>query len=285
MQMLSKNTVTNKFTFEAKGFKPAELESAILCIEIGKDFFNYALFSKNKDVLALKSMQSQQYGVTGVLPSLFIESDKLLQHSFSKVYISVADVPYTIVPNAFYAEEDKASYLHFATGAQNNQTILSDDISHSESKLIYSIDKNIKEQLDKYYPNHHLISTISNQLNNIPVAKKNKAAAYLNFRRDSVDLILVKDKVVFCNSFSVISPEDLIYFVLSSLELNNFEVQDTQFVIYGETETNSLWIKLMKKYIKHIDFAGIEKQFKKPLEINNMPSHYYYHLINLIHCA
>lgn len=285
MQMLSKNTVTNKFSFEVKGFKPADLELATLCIELGKDFFNYAVFSKNQEILLLKSLQSQQYGVSGILPSLFIENEKILNHSFNKVFISLADVPYTIVPNAFYNETDKETYLNFAVGAQNNQITLSDDITKIESKIIYSIDRKVKEQLDQYFPNHHLMSAIACELAVVSPSKYRKASAQLNFRRDSVDLILSKDKVVFCNSFSVLSPEDLIYFVLSALELNEFAPQDTLFTIYGETETNSLWIKLLKKYIKHIDFASIDKQFKKPLEINGTSSHYYFHLLNLIHCA
>ncbi|HEY1039032.1 MAG TPA: DUF3822 family protein [Bacteroidia bacterium] len=286
MQKVGKNTISTKFSWEAKGLKPADLEKSSLCIELGNDFLNYALFSPAKEPLVLKSLQSKQFGGSNSVDA-FIEYDEILSHSFQKVFISLQNVNYTLVPKAFYKEEEKNTFAQFNSGQKKDVHIITDDVKRIDAKLVYSINNALKKSIDKHFPNHHTRAAVGLQMETALMEKGKSAAketAYLNFKKDAIDLILSKDKPVFCNSFSVISPEDLLYFVLAAFEQSNFNPASTQLLITGETETNSLWIKLLKKYIKNISFAVIEKQFKKPLEISNMPSHYYYHLLNQIHC-
>ncbi|MDP2385418.1 MAG: DUF3822 family protein [Bacteroidota bacterium] len=287
---MGKNTIAVKFSWETKGLKPADLEKSSLCLELGNDFLNYAIFSANKEPLILKSLQSKQFGAIKSIDS-FIEQDELLAHTFQKVFISLQNVSYTLVPKAFYKEEEKDTFIRFNSGAKKDALVFADDIKRIEAKLVYAIAPALKKSIDKHFPNHHtkaavslIIETALLEKGNPPAGRAGTEIAYLNFKKDSVDLVLCNEKPVFCNSFSVISPEDLLYFVLAAFEQNNFNPASAQLVVTGETETNSLWIKLLKKYIKHISFAVIDKQFKKPLEIPNMPAHYYFHLLNLIHC-
>ncbi len=283
MQKVGKNTIAAKFSWETKGLKPADLEKSSLCLELGNDFLNYAIFSTNKEPLVLRSLQSKQFGALKSIEP-FVEQDELLSLTFQKVFISLQNVSYTLVPKAFYKEEEKDTFIRFNSGAKKDALVFADDIKRIEAKLVYAIDPALKKSIDKHFPNHHTKAAVSLLIDTALLEKNKQETAYLNFKKDSVDLVLCNEKPVFCNSFSVISPEDLLYFVLAAFEQNNFNPAAAQLVVTGETETNSLWIKLLKKYIKHISFAVIDKQFKKPLDIQNMPAHYYFHLLNLIHC-
>ncbi len=283
MQRTEKNAITVKFSWEAKGLKPADLEKGTLCIELGNDFLNYVVFSPAKEPLALKSLQSKQFGQLKSIEG-FVNQDELLSHTYQKVLISLQNVSYTLVPKAFYNEEEKETFVKFNIGSKKDSLFFTDDVKRLDAKLIYSIDESLKKNIDKYFPNHHTKAAVSQMIDSAKAEKAKISTAHLHFRKDGVDLILCKDKPVFCNSFSVISPEDLLYFVLASFEQNSFDQNEVQLIITGEAETNSLSVKLLKKYIKNISFANINKQFKKPLEITNTPDHVYFHLLNQIHC-
>jgi hypothetical protein len=283
MQKTSRNNISERFSWQAKRLAPPDFEKAGLCMEIGSDSLNYAVFSSGKEPVALKSIGFKQFSKNNSI-SNFFEQEEILQHSFSKVFISLQQVAYTLVPRAFYKETDKEAFLDFNCGPKKNRIVLVDDVQRMDAKLVYETDAELKKTIDRLFPNHHVKALISQLIDHPALVSTAKETVFLHFRKDAIDLVLHKGSPVFCNTFAVLSPEDLLYFVLASCNQYTFDPVSLQLVITGETETNSPAVKLLKKYMKNISFAIIDRQFKKPLEISGMTSHYYYHLLNRIHC-
>ncbi|MCD6065571.1 MAG: hypothetical protein K0S33_397 [Bacteroidetes bacterium] len=284
MQKTVRNNISEKFSWQAKKLVPADLDKACLCMEIGADSLGYAVFSPGREPLVLKSLQNKQFTVQANFIEGYFDREDILQHSFAKVLISIRDVPYTLVPRAFYKEEDKELFLKFNCGPAKNTVILTDEVQRMDAKLLYAMDADLKKNIDKLFPSHHTKSAVSLLIDHSMPEKTAKDTAFLHFRKDAVDLVVYRNSPLFCNSFSVLSPEDLLYFVLASFEQFAFDPATVKLVITGETETNSFAVKLLTKYIKSVSFALIDRQFKKPLDIPGMPSHYYYHLLNRIQC-
>ena len=173
MQKVGKNTISTKFSWEVKGLKPADLEKSSLCIELGNDFLNYALFSPTKEPLVLKSLQSNKFGGAGSIDA-FLEYDEILNHSFQKVFISLQNVNYTLVPKAFYKEEEKNTYAQFNSGQKKDILIIADDVKRIDAKLVYGISNTLKKSIDKHFPNHHTRAAVGLQIEAAHTEKGNQ---------------------------------------------------------------------------------------------------------------
>jgi hypothetical protein len=283
MQKALRNNISERFSWQAKRLAQADFEKAGLSMEIGPDSLSYAIFSSAREPVIVKSIGFKQFGQHNSINGFF-EQEEVLQHGFSKVFISLQQVAYTLVPRAFYREADKEAFLEFNCGPKKGRIVLTDEIRQMDAKLVYEADAELKKTIDKLFPNHHTSALVSQLIDHPAPVQAAKETVFLHFRKDAIDLVLHRGSPVFCNSFAVLSPEDLLYFVLASCSQYGFDPASVQLMITGETETNSLAVKLLKKYMKHISFAVIDRQFKKPLEITGMASHYYYHLLNRIHC-
>ena len=283
MTMLSKDQLVDKFSFSAKNSSGFDAEQATLCLEISNDSLMCLIITTENEIQMIKHLQVNN-GYTKLNLSEALASEELFKSRFKKVLISCFDLPYTIVPTAFFDETKKAEFLQFTTLIGKQDVFLHDEIHSIESKLIYSIDESIKNILDKFFPNHHLICGTTQLIQSFLPSKKNKQSALIHFRKNAFDLLLHQKKIIFCNSFSIITAEDVLYFLLSSIELNQFNPSEMEVFISGEIEKDSIWMKMIKKYFQTISYVTINDFQSDLLPFETDKQHQFSQLFNLSHC-
>jgi len=282
--MLSKDQFIEKFNFVAtKKSADFDAEQAILCIEIYNEGLLFLIYTNDKQIQYLKHVQVK-IGHQKLNLSEAITNEVVLKLRFKKVFISYFDLSYTIVPTAFFDESKKEEFLKFSTIVGKNDLFLHDELPSLESKLIYSIDEEIKTKLTQFFPNHRLMCGISRIIYSFVSPKKNKPSALLHFRKNAFELLLHHKKIIFCSTFTIVTAEDVLYFLLSTVELNQFNPSEMDLIISGDIEKDSIWMKMINKYFPSIIYSA-PKDFQPdqlPFELNKQ--HQFYQLLNLIHC-
>ncbi len=283
MSMLSKDQLVDKYYFSAKNTKSFDAEQATLCIEISNDSFMCLLLTHQKEIQLIKQIQVKN-GHNKLNIEDILSADAIFKERFKKVIISCFDIPYTIVPTAFFDENKKEEFLQF-TNLNTNQTIfLHDELMAIESKMIYSIDASQRNTLNQFFPNNHLFCGPGLLIRSFNPIKKNKQTAFLYFRKNAIELLLHHKKIIFCNTFSIVTAEDVLYFLLSAVELNQFNQAEMDLIISGEIEKDSIWIKMIKKYFPTIIYSTIKDFQSDLLPFESAKQHQFYQLFNLIHC-
>jgi len=219
---------------------------------------------------------------TAINPSLtlidrlqFIFNNYQLTKNYQKVYISVLNSHFTLIPNAFKNETDNAQILKFGTGL----TTTKNTVEHSLTNLsfCYTLEQELKQYLEKTFPiafiRHAGAVTLSlfNTLSNF-----NNYDLFLNINFASIEIaVKQKNNLQFYNVFNYQTNEDIIYFLLFTLEQLNLNPLLVKIAIAGQIETTDALIVSLKKYIKHISFYVKENSV-----LNNIPNHYYFTVLN-----
>jgi hypothetical protein len=88
----------------------------------------------------------------------------------------------------------------------------------------------------------------------------------------------------FYNSFNYQNEEDLIYFLLYSLEQLQLDHKENELMIYGTIEPNSSASDLLSRYFKKIHF-NTAAEHRSITEAIGVPPHFYFSLLKQHLCA
>lgn len=222
---------------------------------------------------------------TNVNPSLtlieriqFIFNNYQITKNYQKVYISVLNSHFTLIPTAF-KNEINADILQFGTGL----TITKNTIEHSINNFIvcYTLDQELKQYLEKTFPIafiRHAGAVTLSLFNTLPTLINCDLLLNLNF--GSIEIaVKQKSNLQFYNVFNYQTNEDIIYYLLFTLEQLNLNPLLVKVVIAGQLKTTDNIIVSLKKYIKHINFI-INDTVIFPKNELTIPNHYYFTVLN-----
>lgn len=256
------------------------------CLEISATDMVTALFSTNNELVYL---QQYTYKSTEKINEFFehlVHTEAFFSKSYLNVYTSIINPLYTIVPTALFNTDNKEQWLKFNHAITGEISVLSDDVYSSDSKCVYAIDKKLKQLIDITFPNNHIkhkTTCITESLANI--ASKKYKSCLVHVGTDNFDIALYDKKMSFFNTFEYQSAEDFLYFILASLEQNNFSVDETEITLAGEIEIQSALYNTLKEYFPKIKFAVNNKAIILKNDFEKLPNHFYYSLFNLYLCA
>ncbi len=256
------------------------------CLEISASDMVTALFTHQNELVYL---QHYSYKTSEKISEVFehlIHTEVFFSHTYLNVYVDISNPLYTIVPTALYHTENKEQWLKFNHTVTAEINVLSDDLYSADSKCVYAVDEKLKSLIDQTFPNNHIkhkTSCITESLANI--ASKKYKSCLVHVGAENFDVALYNKKMLFFNTFEYQSVEDFLYFILASLEQNNFAIDETEIVIAGEIEAQSALYDTLKEYFPKIKFAVHNKTIILKNDFEKLPNHFYYSLFNLYLCA
>jgi hypothetical protein len=203
---------------------------------------------------------------------------------YVNVLINYFDKQFTLCPTNFYNADNLRSMLEFNVGSVENRLIVTDEIN-SDIKLIYAIDEQLKSTLDQLFPNHqlkHSLSVLSKlMLNAEEFAKEN---VLLSIHSNYIEVVLKQDhKLILANQFAIKTQEDVLYYVLFILEQYQLNPLFVNISVVGNVDSNSSLMSSIRKYIKNIRLATGHKSLNWT-EVQGMPQHFNYSLLNRLFC-
>ena len=215
----------------------------------------------------------------------FVNEFDLSKNNYNNIYINWLNKHFTLVPNSFYTADKAKELLDFNIGNIENETVLTNDVL-GDVKFVYSIPASFKNTLDKTFPKHDIkhFGYNSIQLFFDHFQLKN-ADVFLNIHNGSIELLIKKDKqLLLYNMFNTKSDEDILYYLMFSVEQFKLNTLTLKLSIAANRETGDELFKSIKKYIKQVNFVVSDKIIVRKETFESIPHHFYFILLNRLLC-
>ena len=98
-------------------------------------------------------------------------------------------------------------------------------------------------------------------------------------------IVLQKDKLFFQNTFSWISENDILYFILFSYEQLKLDTDKTELYIFGKVEKGDKIYSILYDYIRNIKFGATSKNLSFSKKLITINGHQYFGLFSQLLCV
>jgi hypothetical protein len=273
---------TQKKLFELKE-NPEKAD--VLVINLDVSGFEVALLSKDLTIIKTGELGFKEQPKNGDdLENYFIQlvsEFHLLQANYTSIYINWPGKNFTLVPSAYYKPEKARELLEFSVGKTDEETICVNDVK-PDIKLVFSIPTGLKNALDKTFPHHQLKHSGACLINLFFTHfQLKKTSVFLSIHEKQIELLVKKDKqLLLYNIFDIKSNEDILYYLLFSIEQFKLDPATLQLGISANRETHDELFEAVKKYIRHVSFGVTDKVIQRKEVFETLPHHFYFSLLN-----
>jgi len=248
----------------------------ILALKIGERHCCFAITDiSGKNLHQLAYYSSNQIDENS-LATLFSNHQEL-NDSFSKVMICY-DFNQTILMPEKYFNPEEANKLLKAVFALNNQSLTSiQSIPGYDLHNIYSTPKDVNDWVNRKFSNRKCFHNHSVGIQ----AMNNKDGLLIDFWEDEFSLIFTsKEKLLLAQTFSYSNPEDVLYYLLKTIQQFSFSQKEVKLTISGLIEKESALFKELYNYFLNIEFKNSYWQSD-----DEYPKHFFSSLNDLVQCA
>jgi len=209
-------------------------------------------------------------------------NERILQsgqpHSFS---MAVSGKPFTLVPNALFDENKKTEFFKFNCETGKDETVLYDRLRLLNAKNIYTVSNTLFDEAGKIFPGVRFFHGSSCFIEGLLYLNKNNDGkkAFADFS-DSTFILAVLDgkKLIYSNTFSFASPEDVAYYILFVYEQLNMSPEKVELVLSGSAEKDSNCFSLLYNYIRNVKFITLPDVFQYSYKFEEIQKHKYFSL-------
>ncbi len=256
-----------------------------LSIFVSSNSFQYAIFNNEfKNVVALQDVEFNEdklpeYDAIEMI-ALLCNNSLLYQKKFEKVNICILNIQFTLLPESFADATDMNELLNFTNG----QSKVGKSLTHKtkQCNFSYKLSNDWIDFFGKTFPNasirHSGAVQIGLLFEHLSLVNTN---LFLSIRTSLIEISVKKNnQLLFYNVFSFESKEDILYYLLSTMEQMELNPLSCKLSIASELETNDELIKIIKKYIKEVEFCVLDKSITFQKTNNQLPNHFYFTLLN-----
>lgn len=223
-----------------------------------KDGLQYQI-QKGKSVL-----EEYAYFVSEETPENLVSQklDEVLTKDFSEISVISALNHFTLMPEGFSEHE-----LGFDLISYNA------NVDSETEELMLSVNKKFGVQFYYTFPKdfYHKIKSLEKPtkfnfsgekfLNSVSL--KGGKEIHINLYHSQCEFFAFDRKnIILYNNLDVNSEVDFLYFIMFTLSKIGFGIEDTQFLVYGETTENETFISELRKFVRKlkIGFDNIPKE-------------------------
>lgn len=269
--------------FYGKNERPAE--PLILSVFIGSSTFMYAVsVQSSRQVVELCHAElDNSYDVKQTLKdriAFLVQNYLLHRQPFEKIFISILNSSFTLLPNAYASQLDVKSLLSFSSGNVLTKSPFQHHIK--DMSFCFSVEQELLNYLEKTFSNavirhagavniHLLFSEHS----------LSKANVFLTIYDKQLEIAAKeKNNLIFYNVFDFESDEDVLYYLLFAMEQFNLNPLHTSLAVASQRSVDNSLLKSIKKYVKQVNFVTSNPSVILSPELSKIPNHFYFTLLN-----
>lgn len=258
----------NKTLIKDSTFDSLQISNYHLSIELSEKSISYCIVDKNKYRCYL--LFSQNYESQNLLKIL--NEDEFITREFLSKSISFVNFPNTLIPKELYNEKDKKNIFSVNHSLTNEELV----IDELKSKIInlYAIPNTIFQTVKNVIPEAIIRSNSSILINNFLSLNNLQETMFLFLKDSYINIVVTNgDGLIFQNKFEYQTKEDLLFYVLFSIQQLNFSNEEINTVIYGNISKEEY--NILYQYIRNIKFGNKLKDISCSNEFNNIEDHCY----------
>ena len=202
------------------------------------------------------------------LDSIISESN-FTKQNITNVKLIVCNRLSSIVPKNLFEEKFSLEYLKYNAKLLKNDFAANDKIEEIGAINVYIPFVNVNNYLiEKFgaFNYYHYSTILIKKL--IKIANHKKTSFFVNIQLDSIQILIFKNKKLqLYNNFEIKEKEDIIYFLLLSIEQNKIDNKKTKISLHGITK-NDTYV-LLEKFISNLEIIDLSKKKAKTTGLNN----------------
>ncbi len=263
-------------------------EKCHLSVEIGLNNFSYCLFDTlTFTYILLKKFEFQAKDIKESCEKItnIIASEDLLQKEFYSSSLAFNNFPSTLVPTPFYKKEKNREILSFN---HEIEEVLTDKMHQMDAINIYSVPTELLNLINKSFPNTQKKCNSSILIDQLLLQneKTEKTIVYASIEKKKLEVcVLSENKLEFHNSFTTDTKEDLLYFLLFSMEQLGLSPEKTELVLLDDILKSDEKYNLLYEYVRNISFGNRSENLNFTKELESIKSHQYFCLFSQLLCA
>ncbi len=221
---------------------------------------------RNNDGHTLSKNKIKTVGYNQPVAGILIESLVDFKANYKQVFCALKQSFFVLVPDVLFSEDSAPEFLEGID--LKEKRVLFDRISRNGVVCVYAVECDLYEKLILRFPNciiRHFASVMIDHTLQTGFASQSIIAA-LDFEAEEFYLTLVnKSELLMSNRFSFNSPEDVLYFLLYSIEQFALSPNQCKVVIEGFAEKNTESVMLLNEYFEQVApneiYSNVEPEF------------------------
>ena len=212
-----------------------------------------------------------------------LEEEEVLKHLFSTVSIFYNFNTASLIPAAYFVEEEKNTVCDVMFGQDKTALCFHENVRGQAIKLLYRVPEKIYESLNNLFPKNIFAHSTSEQVglsgNDIPLLQ---CIIY----HSSIKVLLFKnDKIQLVQYFDYETPADVCYHLLNVCERFQISTASVNLVLCGMIDKDSGLYTEIYKYFLHVSFSKAVTAVNIGESLQELPPHFYHHLTALAQCV
>ncbi len=245
-----------------------------------------------QQVLALRSYdyakeQTANYTLAAGIKDI-CRSDTLLTSPFQSIRIGLLNHKSTLIPAPLFQKDQLHTYLGNVLDFPNTDRLLTDQLLASEIHNVYSVNSEILQELEGFFPKAHFFHGQSPVLQGFYklASLQTGPQVYINVHEKQVQILAFKGKeLLFSNTFPFEASTDFIYYVLLIYDQLQLKPELVPLTIAGMIVKDSEIYHLLYRYIRLLNLVQAPDYYRFPESLRQEGVlHHYFDLCSLKLC-
>ena len=281
--------IVNKYD---EALNKADSEKYKLSIQLSLDGFSFCIFDENTNkFLSIESVSIENSNRVDISCSLIKQF--FLAHSWLNLKFKSTNIIYetqksTLIPSPLFDETEKNTYSDFNFTPEEDHCVYYDKLTGLDAFNLYTVPVQIKNTLNELFPDHKLLSHCGSLIESLWILYKNlpvQKRVFVNVRNSYLDIVITEGKkLLYFNSFTYTTKEDFIYYIIFVLEQLDLNPEEIELIFSGFIDKNTELFDIVYKYVRNVQFPKLTNTFRYSYIFNDIPSHYYFNLLNITLC-
>jgi len=216
-----------------------------------------------------------------------INQDDFLGKPYSKYRLIFSFEKSTLIPVSLYDPAVKDDYFKLNHQLEDGYIVSNNKISDPDSYILFDVRKDLFDLVCKAFPEASLSHQVRPLLNAGFAVANRSGDRYIhtNIEDTYFNIFIIKDaKLDFFNTFRYRNDSDILYFLLYCFEQLGVGTNEILHLTGQISRFDDLYGSL-KKYVKNIKFEDPKGSFSMSYIFDEIETHHYCNLFNIINCA
>ncbi|GAA4471008.1 DUF3822 family protein [Nibrella saemangeumensis] len=273
-------------------FDASQAEKSVLCLEVSKDRFRFALLDQNRhccwlEDYAFPSLLTER-PASEALPALF-QGNPILQISqWQEIRIAINSGSFTLVPGNLFRREYANSYLSLMRGNALPAHEFAQAYEHEEGFYsVFNAEHPLADYFSATYPLQqltfvHQTSALIRAATAVDRELPSTQNLLLYFENEFITIILHSNRrLIYCNRFGYKQAQDLAYYILYVIAELNLEPYSVNALLYGEITPFADIYTELTRFLPHLSFGHTPPGLTLTAGFDDLPDHRYISLYGL----
>jgi len=282
------NKILPKINYSPSSNNDLLTEKYHLSLDIGLKNIKFCLF----DTLSLKYILIKEFEfLSNGLDDSFmkikniIANEAILEKEFYSSSLTINKFPSTLIPKPFYKEKRNKEIL--SLNFDIYEEILSDEMQYMDAFNIYSIPNQLLNFIHKKFPNIQIKCNSTIFIEQLLLQyDTDSATIYASIKNNMFEIcVIANNKLELHNFFSIETKEDILYFLLFTIEQLGLSTEKTELVLFDDILEYDDKYNLLYQYIRNIRFGERQKKLKISEDLGKIQKHQFFTLFSQILCV